>query len=174
MNPYSAYATASMMTDEHDKGKVLLKVLRTLIERIEDVKVLITEKKYEKKYQELTRIVQAIQLLRASLDMSLGEIPRNLSMLYQYMMRRLQEVHSSLDTATLDECKTILATITEGFAEAYRTEKQLGARVLFKPDSGYVGMIIACKYAWTKAGDPTKKKAVSTPGALSETSLMPT
>ncbi len=125
MNPYSAYATASMMTDEHDKGKVLLKALRTLIERIEEVKVLITEKKYEKKYQELTRIVQAIQLLRGSLDMSLGEIPRNLSMLYQYVMRRLQEVHSSLDTATLDECKTILATITEGFAEAYQTEKKL-------------------------------------------------
>jgi flagellar biosynthetic protein FliS len=126
MNPYNAYASAKMMTDEHDKGKVLLKALRTLIERIDDVKVLIAEKKYEKKYQELTRIVQAIQLLNASLDMSLGEIPKNLSLLYQYLMRRLQGVHASLDIATLDECKSILASITEGFAQAYRADKKAG------------------------------------------------
>jgi flagellar biosynthetic protein FliS len=124
MNPYNAYAAASMMTDEHDKGKVLLKVLRTLIERIDDVKVLIAQKKYEKKYHELTRIVQAIRMLQGSLDMSLGEIPKNLSLLYQYLMRRLQEVHASLDIATLDECKSILASITEGFAQAYRAEKK--------------------------------------------------
>ena len=124
MNPYNAYAAASMMTDEHDKGKVLLKVLRTLIERIDDVKVLIAEKKYEKKYHELTRIVQVILMLQGSLDMSLGEIPKNLSLLYQYLMRRLQEVHASLDIAALDECKSILASITEGFAQAYRAEKK--------------------------------------------------
>ena len=114
------------MTDEHDKGKVLLKTLRTLIERIDDVKVLIAEKKYEKKYQELTRIVLVIQMLRSSLDMSLGEIPRNLSLLYQYLVRRLQEVHASLDPATLDECKSILASITEGFAQAYLADKKTG------------------------------------------------
>jgi flagellar protein FliS len=126
MNPYNAYAAASMMTDEHDKGKVLLKVLRTLIERIDDVKVLIAEKKYEKKYHELTRIVQVILMLQGSLDMSFGEIPKNLSLLYQYLMRRLQEVHASLDIAALDECKSILTKITEGFTQAYRAEKKAG------------------------------------------------
>ncbi|MGA3175352.1 MAG: flagellar export chaperone FliS [Syntrophorhabdales bacterium] len=124
MNPYEAYATANMMTDEHDKGKVLLKVLRTLAERIEDVKVLIAEKKYERKYVELTRTIQVLRILHASLDMSLGEIPRNLSLLYEYLMRRLQEVHASLDLAALDECKAILTTLSEGFAEAYRAEKK--------------------------------------------------
>ena len=72
----------------------------------------------------VTKIVQAIQILDASLDMSLGEIPKNLSLLYGYLMRRLQEVHASLDIGTLDECKSILATISEGFAEAYRTVKR--------------------------------------------------
>ena len=124
MNPYSAYAAATMMTDEHDKGKMLLKVLRDPHRKIEEVKVLIGQKKYEKKYEELTHIVQALQILDASLDMSLGEIPKNLSLLYGYLMRRLQEVHASLDIGTLDECKSILATISEGFAEAYRTEKR--------------------------------------------------
>ncbi|MGD0486330.1 MAG: flagellar export chaperone FliS [Syntrophorhabdales bacterium] len=124
MNPYSAYAAATMMTDEHDKGKILLTVLETLTRKIEEVKMLIAQKKYEKKYVELTRIVQTIQVLDASLDMSLGEIPKNLSFLYGYLMRRLQEVHASLDISTLDECKSILATISEGFTEAYRTVKR--------------------------------------------------
>ena len=124
MNPYSAYAAATMMTDEHDKGKILLTVLESLTRKIEEVKMLISQKKYEKKYEELTRIVQALQILEASLDMSLGEIPKNLSLLYGYLMRRLQEVHASLDISTLEECKSILATISEGFQEAYRTAKR--------------------------------------------------
>ena len=88
------------------------------------MKTLIAQKKYEKKYEELTRIVQALQILNGSLDMSLGEIPRSLSLLYDYLVRRLQEVHATLDVGTLDECKSILATISEGFAEAYRTQKR--------------------------------------------------
>jgi hypothetical protein len=48
MNPYSAYAAATMMTDEHDKGKILLTVLETLTRKIEEVKMLIAQKKYEK------------------------------------------------------------------------------------------------------------------------------
>jgi flagellar protein FliS len=127
MNPYSAYAAATMMTDEHDKGKILLTVLESLTRKIEEVKMLIAQKKYEKKCEELTKIVQALQILDASLDMSLGEIPKNLSLLYGYLMRRLQEVHATLDISALDECKSILATISEGFAEAYRTVRR-GAR----------------------------------------------
>jgi flagellar protein FliS len=124
MNPYNAYAAATTMTDGHDKGKILLMVLETLTRKIDEVKVLISQKKYEKKFEELTRIVQTIQVLDASLDMSLGEVPKNLSLLYGYLVRRLQEVHVSLDISTLDECKSILTTISEGFTEAYRTEKK--------------------------------------------------
>ena len=124
MNPYNAYAAATTMTDEQDKGKILLMVLETLTRKIEEVKMLIAQKKYEKKCQELTRIVQALQFLDASLDMTLGEIPKNLSLLYGYLMRRLQEVHANLDVGTLDECKSILTTISEGFAEAYQMQKR--------------------------------------------------
>ncbi len=99
-------------------------VLETLTKKLDEVKVLISQKKYERKYEELTKITQALQILNASLDMSLGEVPKNLSLLYDYLMRRLQEVHTSLDLGTLDECKSILAAISEGFTEAYRTEKK--------------------------------------------------
>ncbi len=51
MNPYNAYAQAHELVDDSDKRKILVKVLRALPEKIEGVKLLIAEKKYEKKYR---------------------------------------------------------------------------------------------------------------------------
>ena len=56
MNPYSAYTQARELVDENDKRKVLVAVLGALPEKIEGVKLLIGQKKYEKKFQELTKI----------------------------------------------------------------------------------------------------------------------
>ena len=133
MNPYNAYSRAHELVDETDKRKILLKVLRALPEKIEGVKLLIAEKKYEKKYHELTKITMVIEILDQSLDMSFGEIPRNLSALYRYLLRRLTEVHASLDPKTLDECKEIICRIGEGFAEAYESLTQ---RPSGQPSSG--------------------------------------
>ena len=119
MNPYSAYSRAHGLVDETDKRKILLKVLRALPEKIEGVKLLIAQKQYEKKYHELTKITMVIEILDQSLDMSFGEIPRNLSALYRYLIKRLTEVHATLDIKTLDECKEIIGRIGDGFVEAY-------------------------------------------------------
>lgn len=124
MNPYNAYAQAHELVDDSDKRKILLKVLRALPEKIEGVKLLIAEKKYEKKYHELTKITMAIEILDQSLDRSFGEIPRNLSSLYRYLIKKLTEVHATLDVKTLDECKEIIGRISEGFFEAYEQLKR--------------------------------------------------
>lgn len=119
MNPYNAYAQAQELVDASDKRKILIKVLRALPEKIENVKLLIAEKKYEKKYQELTKITMVLEILDQSLDHSFGEIPRNLSSLYRYLISRLIEVHATLDVKTLNECKEIIGKIGDGFVQAY-------------------------------------------------------
>lgn len=124
MNPYNAYTRAYDLVDDNDKRKVLLRVLRVLPEKIEGVKLLIAEKKYEKKYNELTKITMALEILDQSLDRSFGEIPKNLSSLYRYLIRRLTEVHATLDINTLEECKEIISRIGEGFVEAYEQLKK--------------------------------------------------
>jgi len=124
VNPYNAYARAHELVDLDDKGKILIKVFSALPEKIDRIKVLIAEKKYEKKYHELTKITMVIEILDRSLDMSYGEIPRNLSSLYHYLIRRLTEVHATLDTKTLDECKEIIGKIGAGFAQAYEQVKR--------------------------------------------------
>ena len=60
-----------------------------------------------------------IEILDHSLDMSFGEIPGNLSALYRYLIKRLTEVHATLDIKTLDECNEIIGRIRDGFVEAY-------------------------------------------------------
>lgn len=62
--------------------------------------------------------------LDQSLDRSFGEIPRNLSSLYRYLIRRLTEVHATLDIKTLDECKEIIGRIGDGFFQAYEQLKK--------------------------------------------------
>jgi flagellar secretion chaperone FliS len=124
VNPYNSYAQTTLMGDQDDKGKLLLKVFRVLPQRIDEVKQLISHKKYDKKYEELSKIVSVLEILDASLDRSFGEIPRNLSQLYAYLIRRLREVHNTLNLNTLDECKQILNEIGEGFRGAYEAEKK--------------------------------------------------
>lgn len=128
VNPYSAYARANVMTDEQDKGKILIKVFEALCEKIEGVKALIAQKKYDRKFEELSRMTVILEVLDASLDMSVGEISTNLSSLYGYLINKLREVHVTLDTNTLDECKSILTKLLEGFTEAYHTEKEARAK----------------------------------------------
>lgn len=118
MNPYNAYTRAGELVDENDKKRVLVKVLRALPEKIEGVKLFIDQKNYEKKYRELSRITMILEILDQSLDTSLGEIPQNLSLLYRYLIKRLTEVHATLDVKTLDECKEIIGNIADGFFAA--------------------------------------------------------
>ena len=65
-----------------------------------------------------------LEILDQSLDMSFGELPRNLSSLYRYLIKRLTEVHATLDVNTLEECKGIIGNIANGFAQAYEQVKK--------------------------------------------------
>lgn len=123
MNPYGAYAQTDIMVDGQDKGKILVKVLNALPDKIDLVKYYIEQKRFEKKCNELNRIISIVQILDAALDMSYGEIPRNLSALYKYIAKKLGEVHSTLDQKALDECKTLVKKISEGFETAERVAR---------------------------------------------------
>ena len=124
MNPYEAYRTADRNVNLDDKPLVLLKVYQALLEKIEAVKYAIENQDYLVKDRELSKITTAIEILDNSLDYSYGEIPKNLSGLYVYLLRRLRSIQFSLDIKSLDECKTLLTKIYEGFEGAYEKEKR--------------------------------------------------
>ncbi len=122
MDPYRAYSSADANIDERNKPKLLLKAFQSMLDKIDIVKAAINNRDFEKKYDELTKVTTALEILDSSLDMSQGEIPQNLSNLYRYVVRRLLVVHANHDTTVLDECRAILSRINEGFVEAYNKE----------------------------------------------------
>jgi flagellar biosynthetic protein FliS len=124
VNPYNAYARAQVLVDETDKEQVLVRLFAALPEKIEGVKACIAQKDYERKYQELSRITLILEVLHSCLDMSYGEVSRDLAELYMYLIRRLRSVHGSLDTKALDECKTIVSNMGEGLSRAYEQLKK--------------------------------------------------
>ena len=123
MNPYEAYRNVERSVNLDDTPKVLLKVYQILLEKLEVVKHAIENQDYLVKDRELSKITTAIEILDNSLDRSYGEIPRNLSSLYIYLIRRLRNVQFSLDVKGIDECKSLLAKINEGFEGAYENER---------------------------------------------------
>jgi flagellar protein FliS len=121
---YSAYADANAIVDDEDKGKLLIKVFQAILAKLDLVKQYIERREYEKKYEELSKVITAIEVLNSSLDMSYGEIPHNLSLVYEYLMKRLREVHRSPDAKSIAECRKILSEISDGFIAAYESEKK--------------------------------------------------
>lgn len=122
MNPYSAYSAADSNVDGDNKPKLLLKVYQSMLDKMDIVKNAIQKKNFEKKYQGLTKLTMVLEILDSSLDMSQGEVSKNLSDLYQYVVKRLLSVHISQDLAVLDECRSIISRLNEGFIAAYEKE----------------------------------------------------
>lgn len=123
MNPYQAYATANSHVDDDNRPRVLLKVYESMLEKIDVIKAAIRDKDFKRKYDELTKLTTAVEVLNSSLDFDRGgEIATNLSNLYQYVVRRLLTIHANNDAVVLDECRALLAEIHEGFKGAYKKE----------------------------------------------------
>jgi flagellar secretion chaperone FliS len=124
VNRYRAYSAASEIVDEDDKPKLLLKVFQGMIDKVEGVRVAIQQGDYARKFAELSKVTITLEALTSSLDMSQGEIARNLSGIYGYLIKRLSEVHTSLDLRTVDECKGIMSGLYEGFSKAHEIERK--------------------------------------------------
>jgi len=124
VNPLQAYRAAKTNVDSDDKAKILVKARELLLEKREVVKMANTNRNYELKFSELSIITYAIQILNGCLDMTYGEIPKNLSALYGYLIRTLRHVQLNTDTKEIDDCKAIIAAIYEGFASAYKTSRR--------------------------------------------------
>ncbi|HEY3277218.1 MAG TPA: flagellar export chaperone FliS [Syntrophorhabdaceae bacterium] len=121
-NPYTAYSAADTSVDSDNKPRILLKVYQSMLDKIDMVKGAIDRKNFEKKYDELTKLTTVLDILDSSLDMSQGEVAKNLSDLYHYLTKRLKSVHITHDMTVLEECKAILVQLDEGFKAAYEKE----------------------------------------------------
>ena len=123
LNGIKSYKNTLASVDESDKGALLIKVFQMMLEKLDIVNIYIESKNFEKRYAELSKIRQVIEILYDSVDVQYGEISKNLQNLYLYIIKRLDEANIKNDKDAVEECRSLIKTLYEGFEEAHKKER---------------------------------------------------
>ena len=76
----------------------------------------ITRSDYELKGKMISKSITVINGLKDCLDLTHGELPRNLHDLYEYMVEKLFKANLTADMETIEEIQSLLKTIRESWA----------------------------------------------------------
>ena len=76
----------------------------------------ITRSDYELKGKMISKSIAVINGLKDCLDLTHGELPRNLHDLYEYMVEKLFKANLTADMETIEEIQSLLKTIRESWA----------------------------------------------------------
>lgn len=128
VNGLEQYKTTATVVDEEDKGLLLIKAFQGIMTKFDMIGTYIESKNFEKKYDEISKVKQIIEIIHDSVDLKYGEISKNLQSLYLYVIKRLNEANIKNDLHILSECKSLIKTIYEGFEEAYKKERTLESK----------------------------------------------
>ncbi|MBI9111031.1 flagellar export chaperone FliS [Maridesulfovibrio ferrireducens] len=112
-------AQAYLSTQVHttSKGELLLMLYDAAIKFLKQAKVKINEKDYAAKGILISKAIEVISELTASLNKEKGgELAENLSQLYIYCNTRLLQANLKMDNEKIDE----VVRIIDGIASAYR------------------------------------------------------
>jgi len=123
LNGIANYKNMVVATNTEDKGALLLKVFQLTQEKICTIISCVDSRDYEKKYKELSKVKQVIEILHDSVDTQYGDIATNLKSLYLYILKRLNEANINNSKYIFEECKSLLRILYEGFEEVYKKEK---------------------------------------------------
>jgi flagellar protein FliS len=72
---------------------------------------------YELKGKMISKSIAVINGLKDCLDLTQGELPRNLHDLYEYMVERLFKANLTSDIEAIEEVHSLLKTIRESWAQ---------------------------------------------------------
>ena len=72
---------------------------------------------YELKGSMVSKSIAVINGLKDCLDLTQGELPRNLHDLYEYMVEKLFKANLTVDMEAIEEIQSLLKTIRESWAQ---------------------------------------------------------
>lgn len=118
-NPYEKYKNMQIQTST--PGQLILMLYDGAIKFCKQAKKGIEEKNLMDANKYLIKIQDIVTELMISLDMkSGGEIAKNLSTLYDYMLSRLLEANMKKDIAIIDEVQKMFEDLREAWGEAVK------------------------------------------------------
>ncbi|MGY3927883.1 flagellar export chaperone FliS [Aeromonas simiae] len=120
-----AYTTMNLQAElaVADPHRVIQLMLQGCLERLAQAKGAIERKDFEGKSVAISKSMAIINGLQDSLDLSYGEVPERLAMLYDYMKERLLDASKEMDSAAIDEVANLLITIKSGWDGITTEEK---------------------------------------------------
>lgn len=98
-----------------DPHRVIQLMMQVCLERLAQAKGSIERRDFEGKSIAISKSMAIINGLQDSLDMSYGEVPEQLAMLYDYMKERLLDASKDMDVAAIDEVAKLMITVKSGW-----------------------------------------------------------
>ena len=107
------------------KEQILLMLYQTAIKNCKIGIEAIEQKKIAKKGEAIAKLQDIIVELNNSLDFEIGgDIAKELSALYDYILFSSTQANIKFDAAPLQSCLNVLNTLYEGWVEAIKSIKQ--------------------------------------------------
>jgi flagellar protein FliS len=110
-----------MVADPH---RVIQLMMQGILERLAQAKGAIDRRDFEAKSNLISKSMALINGLQDSLDMTHGDIPKDLFALYTYMKERLMDASRNMDKNAIDEVAQLLITIKSAWDQIPEEEKQ--------------------------------------------------
>ena len=116
-NPYSTYENNYIQIES--KEDLLVKTYEEILSNLNIAKIALKENDIKEKAERITKVTDAILVLRASLDLEKGgEIAQNLERLYDFCIEELLKANTLNKEEHLQNVIDVLTPIYEGFKEA--------------------------------------------------------
>lgn len=119
-NPIAAYSQHGLeaQVESASPHQLILMLFDGASSALNIARIHMAAKEFEQKGALINRAIEIISSgLRASLDMSVGELSMRLDSLYEYMIQRLCEANAHNDVAALDEVSMLLLEIHTAWKE---------------------------------------------------------
>lgn len=107
--------SAAANISEANPHRIIQMLLEGALDKIAIAKGHLKQENFSESSRHITWAVSIIEGLRMSLDLSQGEIAKNLDALYDYMIRRLLDANLEKDPKALREVSKLLKEIKEGW-----------------------------------------------------------
>ncbi|MGL5325342.1 MAG: flagellar export chaperone FliS [Aeromonas sp.] len=122
-----AYTTMNLQAElaVADPHRVIQLMMQVCLERLAQAKGSIERRNFEGKSIAISKSMAIINGLQDSLDMSYGEVPEQLAMLYDYMKERLLDASKDMDVAAVDEVAKLMMTVKSGWDSIPLEEKSV-------------------------------------------------
>ncbi len=116
-NPYSAYE--QNFSQVESKEELVVKAYEEILSNLNIAKLSIEEGDIKTKAEKITKVTDAILVMKASLDLEKGgEIAQNLEKLYDFILEELLKANATNKVEHIQNVIDVITPVYEGFKEA--------------------------------------------------------